>query len=138
MEHTLYAGRHRLIHLLREIQSGCQGVLGHKWQVTQGGGGFWFSKDGQQCYEDMLLAEDLDTNSCVDGMRLMERSALVSDFDEAEIVRFSQSKPGVIDLKLTFHGGAPIVVETDDPSVFDVLYDYFEMTSSESHRSCFT
>lgn len=130
---------HHLIHILRCLnqqghRQGQLSVFGHEWEF-RGEMPSYF--EGEQCFP--LFPEidpDCPTNR-VSGVRLMERSALAYDFHDSILVRFSRSDPQRVDVRMTLNLGNHIVVETEDEYVFNTLDDYFQLTSSDSHRNCF-
>ena len=130
---------HHLIHILRCLnlaghKQGELSVFGHEWEF-QGVMPSYF-----ECGHFWPLFPELDpfcTTKRISGVRLMERSALAYEFHESVLVRYSRSDPKRVDVHMTLDLGNHIVVKTEDEYVFNTLDDYFQLTSSESHRNCF-
>ena len=139
MKHTLYGAHHKLVHVLRHLQSAnAKGVLDRKWTVLGDKAVFRFSSGSHSI--SMLMFPELEgaNSTVVSGVRLLERSALMREYEGNEICRLCDDGSGRFDLVITAQCAEPLVVSTDDEEVFDALYDYFELTSSDSHQRCFS
>lgn len=134
----LYAGSHRLIHVLRSIEnSSHRGVLNRTWKLKGDIPTFEMLFEGFVVQSPLFPEIEAGKEIVVSGVRLMERVALMYDFEDNILTRCDEDNVELPDLIIKLHLGAPIVVETCDPLVFDTLYDFFELTSSDSHKSCF-
>jgi hypothetical protein len=71
------------------------------------------------------------------GVRLLERVALVTEFEESEFVRLgSATSPDAHDLLIYADTGL-LRVETDDQRLYQTIQSYFHRTSDLAFKSFF-
>jgi hypothetical protein len=140
MKYKLRGGNHDLIHVLRFLMAPeGVGVLDRTWEVQ-----CIYSTIAYKFADDMPLgAENVfpefgdKAPFKVSGTRLVERAALVPQFDETVVVRLCEGSPDGYDLLFYADLGHPLAVETSDDGLYLKLKEYFESTCGDEHYKCF-
>jgi len=140
MHYRLEAEHVGLIHALRYLMhpEGI-GVLDRTWEVTAifGGIDYPYRADTPPDAGAIFPEHQDKAPFLVDGIRLVERLALLGGELEIEIQRLSGEPPHDRDLCLFYDQGHPLIVTTDDAEVYARLDHWFAQISGPWHRWCF-
>lgn len=151
MKYTCFGNRHQLIHILRFIATPSgRGVLDRDWEFRGLFGAIFndvkvSSMADQNLSGEITIFPELNQSLFessvvtyrINGVRLMERSGLIYELEDALLVRFRNDLTDDIDLKMSFYIGSPVLIETDEKVLHESLCRWFAATSAPEFDACF-
>ena len=140
MIYELESQNHDLIHILRFIMypEGV-GVLDREWEFRYLFGAIAYPWGHASEKDRAVFPEYMDkTPFKVDGVRLIQRAALVFHFEDTELVRLCESSnERDWDLRILADIALPLEIQTSDSELYTRLGHYLEMTRSDSYKDFF-
>lgn len=137
MKHRLDAHHLHLINVLRYLMTPYgDGVTDREWEVRAIFSGIAVPVGGGEPWLPVFPEFDDAGPFRVSGIRLVERVALVLDFEEAEFARFRNDGSDDVDLVLAFDGSA-MVAEIADDATYERLKRYLDLTSAPEFNTAF-
>lgn len=143
MEFKLVGNTQHLIHILRVLMlPNGEGVIDRMWEFRSLFAQTVVNKGVRELEREYLMFPELEVEQTavpfqVTGIRLVERSSLVFEFEETELVRLCTDDPTKIDMKLWIDSGNQIEIETNDADAFGKLDRFLQNTSGPQHKYCF-